>query len=103
MENESSAPKRFWAKHKTQAVLILLRGDDLEFVSRDLGVTAVTLYQWRDAFLEAGVSGLKPQSVKVPVEMDRLRTKIGEQAMESGVSREKIDRLEQHRPLAHGR
>ena len=103
MENESSAPKRFWAKHKTQAVLRLLRGDDLELVSRDLGVTAATLSQWRDAFLEAGESGLKPHSTKMPVEVDRLRAKIGEQAMENELLREKIARLEQHRPLARRR
>jgi len=29
----------------------LLGGEDLEGVSRSLGVTAATLTQWRDAFL----------------------------------------------------
>jgi hypothetical protein len=31
-----------------------LRGEDLETVSRSLGVTAATLSGWRDAFLAAG-------------------------------------------------
>ena len=35
-------------------LLRLLRGEDLETVSRGLGVTAATLTQWRDAFLAAG-------------------------------------------------
>jgi hypothetical protein len=35
-------------------VLRLLRGEDLETVSRGLGVTAATLSGWRDAFLAAG-------------------------------------------------
>jgi hypothetical protein len=37
------AAKRFFAKHKARAVLRLLRGEPLEFVSRDLGLTAATL------------------------------------------------------------
>ena len=36
---------------KRDAVLRLLRGEDLETVSRSLGVTAATLSGWRDAFL----------------------------------------------------
>jgi hypothetical protein len=36
------------------AVLRLLGGEDLELVSRSLGVTAATLTAWRDAFLAAG-------------------------------------------------
>ena len=35
-----AAPKRFWAQHKTEAVLRLLRGEDIETLSRELGVTA---------------------------------------------------------------
>jgi hypothetical protein len=38
-------------QRKTAAVLRLLRGEDLELVSRSLGVTAATLTAWRDAFL----------------------------------------------------
>ena len=103
MEIEGGAPKRFWARHKTQAVLRLLRGEDVDLVSRELGVTAATLSQWRDTFLDAGESGLKPHPVKDSVEVGRLREKIGEQAMENELLREKIARLEQNRPLAHRR
>jgi hypothetical protein len=39
-------------------VLRLLRGEDLETVSRSLGVTAATLTTWRDAFLAAGEAAL---------------------------------------------
>ena len=41
-------------QRKTAAVLRLLRGEDLETVSRALGVTAATLTGWLDAFLAAG-------------------------------------------------
>jgi hypothetical protein len=40
-------------QRKTAAVLWLLRGEDLETVSRALGVTAATLTGWRGAFLAA--------------------------------------------------
>ena len=43
---------------KREAVLRLLRGEDLELVSRSLGVTAATLTGWRDDFLAAGEAAL---------------------------------------------
>ena len=48
MTKQSSKPDtpdrgRFSAKRKTEAVLRLLRGEDLEALSRELGVTAATL------------------------------------------------------------
>jgi len=98
---EGGTSKRFRAKHKVQAVLRLLRGEDIDLVSRELGVTAVT--QRRDIFLEAGEVGLKPHPAKESVEVSRLREKIGEQAMENELLREKIARREQNRPLAHWR
>ena len=47
------------ARRKQSAVLRLLRGEDLELVSRELGVTAAELSAWRDAFLAAGEAALK--------------------------------------------
>jgi hypothetical protein len=38
------------AKRKQSAVLRLLRGDDLELLSRELSVPAAELGAWRDAF-----------------------------------------------------
>ena len=45
---------RMSRQRKSAAVLRLLRGEDLETVSRSLGVTAATLSGWREAFLAAG-------------------------------------------------
>ena len=42
---------RMSRQRKVAAVLRLLRGEDLELVSRSLGVTAATLSGWREAFL----------------------------------------------------
>ena len=41
---------RMSRQRKRDAVLRLLRGEDLELVSRSLGVTAATLSDWHDAF-----------------------------------------------------
>ena len=49
---------RMSRQRKLAAVLRLLRGEDLELVSRALGVTAATLSDWRDAFLAAGEAAL---------------------------------------------
>jgi hypothetical protein len=49
---------RMSRQRKREAVLRLLRGEDLELVSRSLGVTAATLSGWRDAFLAAGEASL---------------------------------------------
>src|SRR3954470_20332271 len=49
---------RMSRQRKREAVLRLLRGEDLETVSRSLGVTAATLSGWREAFLAAGEGSL---------------------------------------------
>ncbi len=102
-EGAGSRPKRFWPKHKTEAVLRLLRGEDIELVSRDIGVTAATLTQWRDIFLQGGAEAFKKRPAKQEAEVHRLNAKIGEQAMENELLREKIARMEQGRPLARRR
>ena len=99
-EEARKPPKRFWAKHKTEAVLRLLRGEDIEIVSRELRVTAATLAGWRDQFLASGAEGLKKRSPKEEAEIKRLKEKVGEQTMENELLREKIARMEQDRPLA---
>ena len=46
-------PGRFSARRKTETILRLLRGEPLDSVARELGVTAATLAQWREQFLAA--------------------------------------------------
>src|SRR3989442_5701433 len=50
---------RWSAKRKAAAILRLLRGEDLETLSRELGVTAATLSGWRDQFLDGGEANLR--------------------------------------------
>ena len=40
---------RFSSRRKTETVLRLLHGEELDALSRELGVTAATLAQWREA------------------------------------------------------
>ena len=44
-------------------MLRLLRGEDLELLSRELGVVASTLSLWREEFLAAGQAALKGKTV----------------------------------------
>jgi hypothetical protein len=94
-----AAPKRFWAQHKSEAVLRLLRGEDIETLSRELGVTAAKLSQWRNTFLAGGADSLKKRSPAEEAEYKRLNEKIGEQTMEIELLREKIRLLEAKDPL----
>jgi hypothetical protein len=92
------------ARRKQSAVLRLLRGEDLELVSRELGVTAAELSAWRDAFLAAGEAALKTRPADGrDVELGRLKAKVGELTMANELLDAKIDRLEMHRPLARRR
>ena len=91
---------RMSRQRKTAAVLRLLRGEDLETVSRGLGVTAATLSGWRDAFLAAGEAALATKSATgEELESDRLKAKLGTALIERDLLIEKIAVLEANRPL----
>ncbi len=95
---------RMSRRRKTAAVLRLLRGEDLETVSRALGVTAATLTGWRDAFLAAGEAALTSRlGTGEELATERLKTKLGEALIERDLLREKITVLEAGRPLARRR
>src|SRR3954449_5273321 len=95
---------RMSRQRKAAAVLRLLRGEDLETVSRALGVTAATLSGWRDAFLAAGEAALasRPGSGE-ELESERLKGRLGEALIERDLVREKVAALEAGRPLARRR
>ena len=95
---------RMSRQRKAAAVLRLLRGEDLETVSRALGVTAATLTAWREAFLAGGEASLatEPASGEA-LKAERLKAKLGEVLIERDLLHEKIAALEAGRPLARGR
>lgn len=87
---------RFSARRKTEAVARLLRGEDIDTVSRELGVTAATLATWRDEFLAGGQSALKSRPAHHrDAEMMRLRAKVGELMMDNEVLEYGIRRYEE--------
>jgi transposase len=95
---------RMSRQRKTAAVLRLLRGEDLETVSRTLGVTAATLSGWRDAFLAAGEAALATRpGPGEGLASERLKAKLGGALIERDLLREKITVLESGRPLARKR
>jgi hypothetical protein len=81
-------------------VLELLRGADLESVSRRQGVTAATLSAWRDDFLASGEAGLKRREVQVDdEEARRLKNVVADLATTNDLLKEKIRHLEASGPL----
>src|SRR5688572_8942997 len=112
--------RRRMSARRKEAVLRLLRGEDLELLSRELGVTAAELSGWREAFLAAGEASLKSRPADArEAEMGRLKEKVGDLTIERsaldpcpkgpgprgpGGANEllvaKIERLETARPLA---
>jgi predicted RNase H-like nuclease (RuvC/YqgF family) len=105
--NAGSTPearRRMSARRKQEAVLRLLRGENLELLSRELYVTAAELSGWRDQFLAAGEASLKSRPADArDAEIDRLQAKVGELTMANELLEAKIERLEEHRPLARRR
>ena len=91
---------RMSRQRKRDAVLRLLRGEDLDTVSRALGVTAATLSAWRDAFLAAGEASLATRPTQgEEIETTRLKAKLGERLLERELLDAKIAALEANRPL----
>ena len=96
--------QRFSARRKVEIVLRLLRGEDLEILSRELNVTAARLSKWREQFLRAGRAVLKkrPQDAR-DLEIARLQQKLGEVTMANELLQKKIEHLEDGRPLPRRR
>ncbi len=96
--------KRFTARRKVEIVLRLLRGEDLELLSRELGITAARLSKWREQFLKAGQAILKKRTPDArDLEIARLQQKLGEVTMDNELLQKKIEHLEDGRPLPRRR
>ena len=95
---------RMSRRRETAAVPRSLRGEDLETVSRSLGVTAATPTTWRSAFLAAGEAGLASRPTEGEAsQSERLKAKLGEVLVERDLLHEKIAVLEAGRPLGRRR
>jgi transposase-like protein len=75
---------RFSAPRKATTFLRFLRGESLELLARELGVTAATFAGWRDDFLAGGQAALKSRPADDrDEEIARLRAKVGELTMDN--------------------
>ena len=90
---------RMSRQRKREAVLRLLRGEDLELVSRALGVTAATLSGWHEAFLAAGEASLATRPTDgEALESNRLKARLGEMLLERELLVARIAALEARDP-----
>ncbi len=81
-------------------MLRLLGGEDLETLSRELGVTAATLSGWREQFLEGGAANLKAREADVEnEETQRLKSLVADLSISNELLRKKIPGMEAGRPL----
>src|SRR5918911_5426339 len=104
-ERGSGSERGRWSsRRKTEVVLRVLRGEDLDALSRELGVTAGTIAQWREHFLVSGRAGLRSRPAdERDDEVGRLRAKVGELTMENELLRERARRAEGDAPFGRRR
>jgi transposase len=85
---ENGGSGRWSAKRKADAVMRLLKGEDLDTLSRQLRVTAATLSEWRDIFLANGIAGLKSREIDGRDEkIAALEKALAETALDLSISR----------------
>lgn len=104
-ETTSAERGRWSSKRKLDAVLRLLKGEDLDTLSRELRVNAATLSSWREVFLANGLAGLKSREVDARDEkITQLQKALGEMALNLEISRE-INRVYERKygPLGSGK
>src|SRR4030088_2481542 len=92
---------RMSRQRKRDAVLRLLRGEDLETVSRSLGVTAATLTRWPGAFLAAGEAALTSQPTDgETLESERLKARLGDMLLKHELLEQDVFLVRVARPFA---
>jgi len=75
---------RWSSRRKLEMVLRVLRGEELDALSRELGVTGAAIAQWREQFVASGKAGLRRRdSDERDVAIARMKTKIGGITMEN--------------------
>ncbi len=100
-ETDSQGRGRSSARRETEAVLRLLRGEDLDALSRGLGVTAATLSGWRDASPDGGTAARESRPADDRDEgIARLRSKAGRLATDNQPLGAECQQMEGGRPFA---
>jgi hypothetical protein len=104
MAKSKTERSRFSSRKKMEVVLRVLRSNDLDLVSREAGMTAAKVSEWRDQFVASGQAGLKSRDADGrDDELARLKVLVGDLTMRMELSREAVQRLRGGVPLATGR
>ena len=91
---------RWSSRRKAEVVLRVLRGEDLDALSRELKVTAGAIARWRDEFLAGGQAAVKGRPAdERDDELARLRAKVGELTMDNELLRDRARRAEAGAPF----
>ncbi len=84
--------KRITSKIKTEIVLKVLRGEDIELLSREYSVCIKDIHQWRNDFISNGQEGFKPKCDEN--KLSRAERKIGQLEMEIELIKKKNELVE---------
>jgi transposase len=80
--SEGPGFERWSAARKSEVVLRLLRGEDVEAVSREVAVPVHQLEEWRRVFLDSGKAQLRTRGIpKQEGELKHVHAKLGELVM----------------------
>ena len=91
---------RFSSQRKTEAVLRILKGEALDALSREYGVTAAKLSEWKEQFVQGGQTNLKSRDGDAKdEEVARLKAMVGDLTMRLELQREVSRRLEEKNPF----
>lgn len=91
--------KRWSSGRKRSVVLRLLRGEPVDSVSREVGVTIAELEQWRELALAGMEAGLKSRtSDPLEARLNDAVRRVGELSMENEILRKERE-LQTRRPL----
>ncbi len=88
---ERRAKSRLSARRKTEIVLRVLRGEDVDALSRELRIEAHRIARWREEFLAAGAAALKARAeARAPdrTALKDARAKVGELTMQVEILQE---------------
>jgi transposase-like protein len=96
--------KRWTAQRKFEVSLEIIKGSiSLDEASRLTKQPAYQLSEWRDELLQSGAALFKeaetPKEKEQEEQITKLKTKVGEQAMEVDLLYEKVRRLENGVPF----
>ena len=84
--------RRITSKIKTEIVLKVLRGEDLELLSREYSVCIKDIHQWRNEFISNGLEGFKTRHDDT--KLSRAERKIGQLEMEIELIKKKNELVE---------